>query len=70
VVMNEDGSPGVYADISAGAKLPFLDELGWTAIGSGTILFLSALGLVVLSVRPPRGGHGNGQSPAPATVAA
>ena len=70
VVMNEDGSPGVYADISAGAKLPFLDELGWTAIGSGTILFLSALGLVVLSVRPPRGGHGNGQSPAPTAVAA
>jgi hypothetical protein len=68
VVMNDDGSPGVYADISAGAKLPFLDELGWTAIGSGTILFLSALGLVVLSVRAPRGG--NGPSPAPAAVTA
>ena len=68
VVMNDDGSPGVYADINAGAKLPFLDELGWTAIGSGTILFLSALGLVVLSVRPPRGG--NGPSPAPAPVTA
>jgi hypothetical protein len=68
VVMNDDGSPGVYADISAGAKLPFLDELGWTAIGSGTILFLSAMGLVALSVRPPRGG--NGPSPAPAAVTA
>lgn len=57
VVMNDDGSPGVYADISAGAKLPFLDELGWTAIGSGTAVFLAAIGLIVLSVRPPRGGR-------------
>jgi hypothetical protein len=32
---NADGSRGVQADISAGAKLPFLNELGWSAIGSG-----------------------------------
>ena len=50
VVMNEDGSPGVYADISGGAKVPFLDELGWTAIGSGTALLVGGTG----SHRPER----------------
>lgn len=70
VVMNEDGSPGVYADISAGAKIPFLDELGWTSIGSGTLLFLAAVGLVVLSVRPPRSGPGQQAGPAVAPAAA
>ena len=70
VVMNEDGSPGVYADISAGAKVPFLDELGWTSIGSGTVMLLGALGLIVLSVRPPRGGSGHQSGPAVAPAAA
>lgn len=68
VVMNEDGSPGVYADISGGAKVPFLDELGWTAIGSGTALLVGGLGLIVLSVRPPR--RGSGSAPAPAVTPA
>lgn len=70
VVMNEDGSPGVYADISGGAKVPFLDELGWTAIGSGTALLVGALGLIVLSVRPPRGGAGSAPAPAVTPAAA
>jgi hypothetical protein len=70
VVMNEDGSPGVYADISAGAKVPFLDELGWTSIGSGTLLFVAAVGLIVLSVRPPRSGPGHQAGPAVAPAAA
>jgi hypothetical protein len=51
---NADGSRGVQADISAGAKLPFLNELGWSAIGSGTPLLLTAVGLLVLGVRAPR----------------
>jgi hypothetical protein len=70
VVMNDDGSPGVYADIGAGAKVAFLDELGWTAIGSGTALLVGALGLIVLSVRPPRDGSGSAPAPAarPATA--
>jgi hypothetical protein len=54
VVMNADGSPGVQADVSAGAKLPYLTEIGWSAIGGGAILLLTAAGLVVLAVRPPR----------------
>ena len=70
VVMNEDGSPGVYADISGGAKVPFLDELGWSAIGSGTALLVGALGLIVLSVRPPRSGSGSAPAPAVTPAAA
>ena len=34
--MNADGSLGVDADVNAGANIPFLDELGWSAIGSGS----------------------------------
>ena len=34
----------------------FLDELGWSAIGSGTLLLLTAVGLLVLGVRWPRAG--------------
>ena len=59
VVMNADGSPGVAADISAGAKLPFLTAVGWSAIGGGAILLIAAATLTVVAVRPPRtGSHG------------
>src|ERR671914_433467 len=40
VVMNADGSLGVDADISAGADVPFLNELGWTALGSGAFALI------------------------------
>jgi hypothetical protein len=56
VVMNADGSRGVEADISAGAKLPFLTELGWSALGGGSILLLAAVALAVFGIRPPRKG--------------
>ena len=52
--MNADGSPGVAADVSAGAKVPFLNELGWSAIGAGGALLIGAFALTVLSARPPR----------------
>ena len=29
--MNADGSAGVDADVSTGANIPFLDEIGWSA---------------------------------------
>lgn len=54
VIMNADGSPGVQADISAGAKLPYLTEIGWSGLGGGAILLLTAATLVVFAVRPPR----------------
>jgi hypothetical protein len=54
VLMNADGSRGVAADVSAGAMLSFLDELGWSAAGVGGGLLLLALTLTVLGVRPPR----------------
>jgi hypothetical protein len=53
VVMNADGSLGVDADIRAGANLPFLDELGWSAIGSGAFALIVGLGLIALAVRRP-----------------
>ncbi|HEX8205166.1 MAG TPA: hypothetical protein VF587_03805 [Solirubrobacteraceae bacterium] len=53
VVMNEDGSPGVTADVEAGAKAPFLDELGWTALGGGAIFGGAAAALLIAAFRPP-----------------
>jgi hypothetical protein len=54
VVMNADGSLGVDADVSAGADIPFLDELGWSAIGSGAFAVVVAIGLIALAVRRPK----------------
>jgi hypothetical protein len=54
VVMNADGSRGVAADVSAGAKMPFLDELGWSALGGGGTLLIGALAMIVVGARPPR----------------
>jgi hypothetical protein len=54
VVMNADGSLGVDADIKAGADVPFLDELGWSAIGSGAFALVIGIGLVALGVRRPK----------------
>ena len=54
VVMNADGSRDVAADVRAGAKLPFLDELGVSAIGVGGALLIAAIVLTVLGVRSPR----------------
>jgi hypothetical protein len=52
--MNADGSLGVDADINAGAKVPFLDELGWSAIGSGSFALIVGIGLFVLAGRRSR----------------
>jgi hypothetical protein len=58
VVMNADGSRNVQADISAGAKVPWLNELGWTLAGGGTVLLLLAASLLLLGIRPPRNRSG------------
>jgi hypothetical protein len=54
VVMNADGSRGVDTTVGAGAKLGFLQPLGWGSIGGGVLLLLAAGGLLYLGVRPPR----------------
>lgn len=70
VVMNADGSRGVAADVSAGAKLPFLDELGWSAAGVGGALLIGAVALIVLGARPPRSRPPHPQMGGAATAAA
>jgi hypothetical protein len=54
VVMNADGSRGVDAGISVGARVAFLDALAWALIGIGTVLALAAAGLFYAGGRPPR----------------
>jgi hypothetical protein len=66
VVMNADGSRGVDADISAGAKVPFLKELGWILVGTGGVALAIGAGLMVLGIRRPR----NPSGPAPVGDAA
>jgi hypothetical protein len=68
VVMNADGSPGVDAGISAGAKIPLLSEIGWSAIGTGAVLLVAAAGLLVVGIRTPRNRHGAGTGLAPAAA--
>ena len=54
VVMNADGSAGVDADISTGADIPFLDDIGWSAVGSGSFVLLIGIALLVAGIRRPR----------------
>jgi hypothetical protein len=68
VVMNADGSAGVDALISTGAKVPFLDELGWSALGSGSFVLVAGLALLVTGIRRPR--NPGGSAPAGAVAAA
>jgi hypothetical protein len=66
VVMNADGSRGVDADISTAANVPFLDELGWSAVGSGGFVLIIGIVLLVAGIRAPRNPTGT----APITEAA
>jgi hypothetical protein len=51
VVMNADGTAGVDAGVSAGARLPFLAALGWSAVGGGLLLLVVAGGLMYVGLR-------------------
>ena len=68
VVMNADGSLGVDADISAGANIPFLNELGWTALGSGSFALIVGIALLVGGIRRPSGPGGAAPVAAPAAA--
>jgi hypothetical protein len=67
VVMNPDGSPGVHADVSAGAKLGFLDEAGWVLLGMGGLALAGAAAFAFLGGRPPRPRATFTPRPAPAS---
>jgi hypothetical protein len=54
VVMNADASRGVDVDMSAGAKIDFLEPAGWVSLGGGVLLLLAAAGLVYAGARRPR----------------
>jgi hypothetical protein len=58
VVMNADGSAGVDTRASAGARLPFLGPLGWSAAGAGLFLLVVAGGLMYVGLRTRRPGAG------------
>ena len=68
VVMNADGSRGVDTEVEAGAKVPFLAEVGWTAAGTGAFLLIAAAALLVAGIRTPRYRSGAGTGLAPATA--
>jgi hypothetical protein len=55
VVMNADGSPGIDADVRAGANVPLLNEVAWGATGIGAILLLVSVALLYAGTRTPRG---------------
>lgn len=52
VVMNADGSPGVVADVSAGAEVAFLAPLGWSLAGAGVLLLVTGVVLIRRGLRP------------------
>jgi hypothetical protein len=68
VVMNADGSRGVDADVSTGAKVPFLNELGWTAVGSGSLALLAGVALLVAGFRRPSDPTGTAPITTPAAA--
>ena len=66
--MNADGSAGVDADISTGANIPFLNELGWTAVGSGSFVLIVGVALLVMGIRRPSNPTGTAPVAAPAAA--
>jgi len=49
VVMNADGSAGVIAHVSVGARLPHLLTIGLLAIGAGVVILFLSCGAVLLA---------------------
>jgi hypothetical protein len=52
VVMNADGSRGVAAAVSAGAKVPFIATLAWITLGLGLVFVIVTAGLTAFGSRP------------------
>jgi hypothetical protein len=70
VVMNADGSAGVDAGVSAGAKVPFLPAVGWGFLAGGVVLLVTAGAFVAAGVRAPRSGGGRATGVTPAAAPA
>ena len=54
VIMNEDGSPSIDADIVLGAKVPWLSTVGIWLLSIGGFVLIIGLVLIVLSIRSSR----------------
>jgi hypothetical protein len=54
VVMNADGSAGVDTEVRAGVRVPWLDTVGWSALGSALVLMGISGVLILMGVRGPR----------------
>lgn len=63
VLMNADGSPGVVADVSVGAKSGVVLPIGIAMLALGLLLFVVAVVVILLAALVGRGG----EMPAPAT---
>ncbi len=60
LVMNADGSRGVTADLSLGAKVNFLGWIALGLLGAGSLLVLGGGVMVLFGVRSSGGGSGGG----------
>jgi len=54
VIMNEDGSSGIDANVTFGAKIPWLSTVGIWLLASGGLVLIIGLLLIVLSIRGSR----------------
>ena len=61
VVMNADAAHGVRADISVGAKVPFLLWLGIGLLGAGVVVGSGAAAAIAFGARAPRASHAGSQ---------
>jgi hypothetical protein len=52
VVMNEDGSRGVTTSVGAGAKVPYIAELAYAALGAGLLFIIATAALTTYGTRP------------------
>jgi hypothetical protein len=70
VVMNADGSPGVDVELDAAAKVPWLEEIGWSVLGGGILVGAGAALLLLAGFRGPRDPGTAPAAPAPTAVTA